>query len=379
MKALLLNLDDKLWENTRGFELDEVPDPSFDPQKDAKKVLVKVQYTGMCGSDRSVWNRDAFKDVIFNSLHKEKKSKRIIGHEFVGEIVEMGDDVAEKFGLHKGQIVASESHLFCGRCYFCRHGHANICENDKILGVTTDGCFSEYIKLPAYVLWPTNTKKIRKEVAAVQEPFGNAVHAASTVNCAGKTIAIFGCGAIGQFLILIAKAYGASTIIAIDPNERNRKVVEALGAQHVFSTINSPHTSDAKLLENIRELTNGRGVDISFEMSGFNVSVNNAIQATTRGGDIVLFGLKSGNFTIEHFDSIILEGKRLHGVIGREIFASWFMTKQLLENTENKIQKKIFNTILNEGDETIVPINDFSTVKIEELFTKYPKVILKWS
>src|SRR3989338_3443601 len=186
MKALLLNLDDKLWENTRGFELDEVPDPVFDPKIDAKKVLIRVQYTGICGSDRSLWNREAFKNAIFFSLHQEKKGRRIVGHEFVGEILELGDDVPEKFGLHKGQIVASESHLFCGRCYFCKHGHANICENDKILGVTTDGCFCEYIKLPAYVLWPTNTKKIRKEVAAIQEPFGNAVHAASRVNCAGK-------------------------------------------------------------------------------------------------------------------------------------------------------------------------------------------------
>ncbi len=378
MKALILNIDDKLWENTRGFELEEVPIPDFDPKKDAKKVLIKVHYTGICGSDRSVWNRETFKDVIFNSLHKEKKKMRVLGHEFVGEIIEVGNDVEEKFDLHKGQVISSESHLFCGRCYFCKHGQSNICENELIMGVSIDGCFAEYVKLPAYVLWPTNTKKIRKEVAAIQEPFGNAVHAASKVSLQGKTVAIFGCGSIGQFLILLAKTYGATTIIGVDPNEKNRTIAQELGAQYTLSTTNTPYASDKKLYQEIRNLTNGRGVDVSFEMSGFNASVNNALQNTSRGGDIILFGLKSGDFTIQHFDSIILDGKNLHGVIGREIFASWFTTQQLLENSENKIQKKIFNVMLNEGNETIIPIDNFSKVKIEELFHKHPKIIIKW-
>src|SRR5690606_18337085 len=116
------------------------------------------------------------------------KQTRVIGHEVFGEIVEMGATVAEKYGYTVGQLVAAESHAVCNTCYQCLLGEKHVCTNEKIMGISMDGCFAEYVKLPAQILWPTDVTKIREEIAAVQEPFGNAVHAATKVDVAGQRV-----------------------------------------------------------------------------------------------------------------------------------------------------------------------------------------------
>ncbi len=386
MWALVYDKQMDDWDKSKGFRKMEVPKPYLDEIKDpedADNVLIKVIYAGFCGSDRGIWFRNSFKGAIFDSLKREKKNTRIIGHELIGEIVDVGSHARKHFSYKPKDIVSTESHIICNRCYQCRTGQTNVCADDIIIGISRDGCFAEYIKLPAQVLWPTDKNKIPLKVAAIQEPFGNAVHCCTKVDLRGKTLAIFGCGTIGLFAILIAKALGASRIIGIEPMENHRKMALELGADHVIplethTQKNHPHQFDQPVVDAIRELTGGIGVDVAMEMSGYNASLNNTIKSVRRGGDVVLFGLKSGEAIIQDFDRIIVNGLSLHSVIGRRIFETWFITRNLLEAKSNGIQDKIMNVILKNGEGTIHHIRDFSQDQFETSITSHPKVLLQF-
>ncbi|HEX6790511.1 MAG TPA: alcohol dehydrogenase catalytic domain-containing protein, partial [Candidatus Krumholzibacteria bacterium] len=212
MWALTYDVEMDKWEKTRGFRKTQVAKPRIDPKDphDADQVILKLKYTGFCGSDAGIWFRSSFKAMIHNSLKAEGKTTRVIGHEVLGTVVEMGAVAEAHYGFKEGELMASESHITCGRCHQCLIGQRHVCVNEKIIGISRDGGFAEYIKLPANVLWRTDPNKIRPEVAAIQEPFGNAVHASTAVDLRGKSVAIFGVGAIGQFVVMIAKALGAS-------------------------------------------------------------------------------------------------------------------------------------------------------------------------
>src|SRR5690606_17903050 len=145
--------------------------------------LIKPRFVGFCGSDRGIWFRKAFKDMICGSLDNEskamrgEKNQRIIGHELFGEIVAVGSGARRSFGLDVGDLVSAESHIYCGVCHQCRVGDHYVCADDLIIGISYDGAFADYVKLPAKVIWRNNMDRMRPEVAAIQEPFGNAVHA----------------------------------------------------------------------------------------------------------------------------------------------------------------------------------------------------------
>jgi len=197
-------------------------------------------------------------------------------------------------------------------------------------------------------------------------------------------VAVFGCGTIGLFVVLIARALGAGRIIGIEPVEKHRKMALALGADEVLPLLSNsnkkhPWQYDKPLVDAVLELTNEIGADVTMEMSGFNSSLNNAIKATRRGGDVVLFGLKSGESIIQDMDRIIVNGISLHSVIGREIFQTWNITKNLLESKENKIQDKIIDIIFDGGEKTVVPIDNFAPDTFENIITNYPKVLLQFS
>src|SRR5262245_60164384 len=202
MRALVYDRDRDPWESTRGLRMMDVPRATLDEKSDyhdRSRVLIKPKFVGFCGSDRGIWFRKAFKDMIFRSLDRDHTSTRVIGHELLGKVVAIGADAKRTHGLEVGDIVSTESHIICGACYQCRIGDTHVCADDKIIGISQDGCFAEAVKLPAKALWRTNVEKIRPEVAAVQEPFGNAVHACTKVNLRGKRVAIVGCGTIGLF------------------------------------------------------------------------------------------------------------------------------------------------------------------------------------
>ena len=386
MKCLVYDKSSMPWDKTRGFEKREMPVPVLDEGNDpgdAKNVLVKVIYAGFCGSDRGIWNRTAFKGMIFDSLKRERETVRIIGHEMVGEIVAVGSAVTDRYGFRPKDVVSTESHIICGTCYQCRIGQTHICSQDVIIGIGRDGCFAEYIKLPANVLWPTDQRRIPLKVAALQEPFGNAVHACTTADLRGKTVGVFGCGTIGLFVIMVARALGATKVIGIEPNPRNIKMAKDLGADEVIPvdlTKNGKQSwsADKELVAQVREACNGIGCDVAMEMAGFNSSVNNALQSTRRGGDVILFGLKQGNFHIQAFDRVIVNGLTLHSVIGRRIFETWYIARNLLEDQSNGIQDRIRNIILGGSNDPIVHIDDFTPEGFEETLAAWPKPVIRF-
>jgi len=386
VKALVLDVKREEWESTRGMNLIDVPQPKLDESKfpeDSNKVIIKPRFTGFCGSDKGIWFRHAFKDMIFDSLESEGQSYRICGHELLGEIVETGSYFASHYGYKPGDMVSTESHIFCGKCYQCKIGEEHVCVNHLIIGISTDGCFADYVKLPAKELWPTDVSAIRPEVAAIQEPLGNAVHACSRVDLRGKTIAIFGCGTIGLFSIIVARAMGATTIVGIDPNSDNLQMAERLGVDLTIlvdkeKQRESGTAPDSEIAQTIRKRCCSGGVDVAFEMSGSNQALNTAIAATRAGGDIILFGLSAGDFTLTDFQNIILQGKSFHSIVGRRVFQTWYIMDNLLKSKTHKLQDKIYEIILNRGRGTIVPFHGFDRNEFESSIRKHPKVILKY-
>ena len=376
----------------------------------AYAAIVKVHFAGICGTDRGIWNRAAFRDQILGSLKTEKKERRILGHEFFGEIVKLGSKVSRGMNspltkgvsdsgrrgvvpLRVGDFVAPESHVICNKCFQCLRDEKHVCTNEKILGISHDGGFAEFAKIPAHILWKTNTGKIRPELGALEEPFGNAVHAASKVPLKGKTIAIFGLGPIGLFLTLVARGLGASTIIGIEPNPVSIDMAKRLGIDYVIP-LNPPKADRAinskgidiappsyhrneDVIKKIEELTGGLGVDVSFEMAGFNSSFNNAIFATRRGGDVIAFGIKTGDFVLEDFNRFIVRGITVHAVIGRRIPETWETTQKLFEDTGNKIQENIWNIILEGGKDTVLQLADYTKEKFEAMMAKHPKLLIQ--
>src|SRR5262249_13932166 len=223
-------------------------------------------------TDRNIYERRSLRDVILRSLDADGETRRVLGHELVGRIVDAGSEVGPLFGYRSGQIVSTESHIFCGRCYQCRLGQTHICSDDRIIGVSRDGGFAEYIKLPARVLWPTDTGKIALEVAAIQEPFGNAVHACTRIDLRGKTVGIFGTGTIGLFAAMIAKPLGAARVIGIDPAPEKRAAALQAGADAAVAVLASghgEHASDRDLVAEIQRLTHGVALAVPLPPPGF--------------------------------------------------------------------------------------------------------------
>ena len=379
MQALIFDKSKTDWESSRGFEKVEVPEPVLG-EGDEEKIIIKVAYAGVCGTDKGIWNRQAFKDAILNSIDEQEKKSgktyRIIGHEFFGEITRVGSNVKD---FKPGDKVACESHVVDNKCFQCLHGQKNVCTNEKILGISVHGGFAEFAKVRAQVAWKTDVSKIRPEIAAMQEPFGNAVHAASKVDLKGKTVAIFGLGPIGQFLVLIARGLGAKTIIGIEPNDQALEMGEKLGVNHLIKIEPSKDVHhDQKVIDPILKLTNGLGADVAFEMAGYNNSVNNAIAAVRRGGEVILFGLKTGDFVFEDFNKLVMKGITMHCVAGRQIWGTWEITKKLMEDKQNGVQEKLWSVILNNGQGTILPFADYTKQKFEEMMLAHPKFLIKF-
>jgi threonine 3-dehydrogenase len=393
MNALVIDTSEQSWENSRGFTLANMETPTLDESKnpeDASSVIVKMRFAGVCGSDRSLWYRSAFKDQFLDHLEKESTTRRIVGHEFVGEIVEAGSKVASLYSdpdplndakIEAGHLVSGDSHVTCGRCYQCRLGQQHVCMNEAILGITIDGVFCEYAKLPAKNLWGVDESRVRPEIAAIFDPFGNAVHCLTRVDVRGQRVAIFGAGAIGLFSVLLAQNFGAAKVIVADVDPKKLELAKRLGADEAIliepkQKINN-WESDPEVIDRIMELTYGKGVDVALEMAGPFSSVNNAIDVTRRGGHVVFFGIKDGDLTIPHFPRVIVRGLTMHAVIGRRIFETWQIAQRVLSKRANGIQDKIWEIILNNGDGTILPFADFQPDEFERKLEEHTKLVFR--
>lgn len=393
MKALVIDTNTQPWEESKGFILKDIEKPKLDEANnpnDASCVIVKILYAGVCGSDRGLWYRAAFKENFLGALQRDGKTERVVGHEFVGEIVEQGSQVASLYKdpdpqnnakIQVGSLVSGDSHVTCGRCFQCRIGQSNVCMNEAILGITIEGVFAEYVKIPAKNLWAVDKTRIRPEIAAILDPFGNAVHSLTKVDVRGQRVAIFGCGPIGMFSILLAQKFGAAKVIAVDINPANLEKAKALGADETIliekKTKTNEWDNDPEVIERIMELTYGKGVDVSMEMAGPQSSLNNSIDATRRGGDVILFGIKDGDFTVPNFPRVIVRGLTLHAVIGREIFKTWQISQRVLSQKSNGIHDKIWEVIMDSGNDTVLNFSDFNPDVFEEKMNKHPKLVFK--
>lgn len=385
MLALTFDRSREDWASSRGLVKERVPRPRLDEPggADRSNAIIRVRYAGFCGSDRGIWWRRAFSDMILGSLDEEGRDKRITGHELLGEIVEVGERVTEKYGYAPGTIVSTESHIICGTCYQCRVGDTHVCARDTIIGISRDGCFAEYVKLPAKALWPTDLERIRPEVAAVQEPFGNAVHACQAAELRGQTVAVVGCGTIGLFAVLIARGMGAGRIFGVEVDPRHAELARKLGCDEILVPGKAPAdrswASDPDLAARVRELTDGTGVDVALEMAGYNSSLNNSIKMTRRGGHVVMFGVKTGDVVLEDAHRIVMNGLQVHAVVGRRIFGTWELTRNLLENRANGIQDAVWDVILDQGRGTIVDIADWEPAAFEKHLEEHTKVLIRFA
>jgi threonine 3-dehydrogenase len=395
MQGLIIDTSSTPWEQSQGFERVDLDMPTLDEANnpnDAVSVILKMRYAGVCGSDRGLYYRTAFKDLFTGSLAAAHKTRRIVGHEFLGEIVAAGSMVETLYSdpdpqnqakIHVGSLVSGDSHVTCGRCYQCRIGEANVCLNESILGISIDGVFAEYVKLPAKNLWSIDESRIRPEVASIFDPLGNAVHAMTKVDVRGQRVAIFGCGPIGLFALLLARNFGAAKVIMVDVNEANLEMARRLGADEIIKIEAKQKAHDwehdPEVLDQIMKLTYGKGVDVSLEMAGPPASINNAIDATRRGGHVVFFGIKDGDLTIPNFPRVITRGLTMHSIIGRQIFNTWQIAQRILSQHANSIQDQIWDVILNGGDGTIMNLTDFKPEAFEQKMNERPKILFKMS
>lgn len=288
------------------------------------EVLIKVNYTSVCGTDYHIYKYDDW-------AKKRLKLPFTAGHEFSGEIVKLGDDVTS---VQLGDIVSAETHIICGECEFCKRGEGHICENTKIIGVDTDGCFAEYVKIPAENCF-VNSKDANPLYLSVQEPLGNAVHTMLEFDIKDKDVVVVGCGPIGLMGVNVAKAAGAKKIIAIEVNEYRLNLAKELGADVIIN----PLKEDTIL--RVREETNGRGPDVVGEFSGNKYAIEDAFKYCKPGGKISLLGLPTKDIEIDLANLIVFKGITVYGVVGRKIYDTWYQVKDLVDQNKLDFDKII--------------------------------------
>jgi len=217
--------------------------------------------------------------------------------------------------------VSAEMHVACGRCKQCRSGQAHVCQFVKILGVDADGAFADYVKIPASNIWKLGAG-VKRDFGSLFDPFGNAVHTALSGDIAGQTVAVMGCGPIGLFSIAVAKACGASTIFAIEPNATRRELAWKMGA----SVLLEPGEAEAK----VAEATGGTGVDVLLEMSGHPAAIRQGFRLLRMGGRASLLGIPSRAVEMDLADGVIFKGATVHGINGRKMYETWYQAEALL-------------------------------------------------
>jgi threonine 3-dehydrogenase len=292
-----------------GAAIRELPVPEPGPGE----VLVRVEAASVCGTDLHIERWNAWAEENFGP------PPLVFGHEMAGTVVARG---AGATSVRVGDLVAAESHIVDWSCYQCRTGRAHVCRNLRILGVHVPGSFAQYAVIPERNAWVT--EGLPAEVAALQEPMGNAVHAVFVEEIAGLTVAVLGCGPIGLMAIAIARLAGARQVFATDINAERMAMAERMGADE---TIDARTDVPGRLLA----LTEGVGVDVVLEMSGSEAALHQGLEAVTNGGRVSLLGTHAAPITLDLSGEVIFKGIRLYGITGRRLFETWYRTTALLE------------------------------------------------
>ncbi|OYT71748.1 MAG: L-threonine 3-dehydrogenase [Armatimonadetes bacterium JP3_11] len=330
-----------------GLAVRDVPEPSLG----RREVLVRVTRSSICGTDLHIYQWDAW-------ASGRLKPPVIVGHEFCGVVVAVGDEVEH---VQVGEFVAAESHIVCGHCKLCRLGQAHVCLNTRILGVDVDGGFAPYVAIPAMNACKTDPA-LPPEVATVQEPLGNAVHTVAAADVRGATVLITGCGAIGLFSIAVAKALGATRVIATEVRPYRAELATRMGADAVLN----PTTDD--VLGYVRRISDGLGVDVALEMSGHPASIELITQAIRPGGEVSLLGLFSQPVKLD-LNALIFKGVAVHAIVGRRLFQTWEVMQSLLLSGQLDVRPAITH---------VLPWHDYEHAFELMASGQSGKIVLNW-
>ncbi len=285
------------------------------PQIGRHDALVQVKATSICGTDMHIYKWDPWaRERIHPPL--------ICGHELCGYVVEVGADVTE---VQVGDYISAESHIVCGRCAQCRTGQGHVCQNTKIIGVDRDGCWADYVCVPAGNLW-INPADMPYEVASLQENFGNAVHTAFVTDLTAKKVLITGCGPVGIMTIAVAKAAGARTIFATDISPYRLRLARRMGADHAYNV------AQVNVVQEIRARTDGEGVDVLLETSGASSAIDQGFTVLKDGGEAALLGLTPAPIGFDWNNHLVFKGAKVYGIVGRELWATWYRMRGLLRS-----------------------------------------------
>ncbi|EPH40285.1 L-threonine 3-dehydrogenase [Streptomyces aurantiacus] len=292
-----------------GLRLMDVPEPEIGPGD----VLIKVLRTGICGTDLHIRAWDGWAQQTI-------EAPLIVGHEFVGEVVETGRDVAD---IKAGDRVSGEGHLVCGKCRNCQAGRRHLCRATVGLGVGRDGAFAEYVALPASNVW-VHRVPVDLDVAAIFDPFGNAVHTALSFPLVGEDVLITGAGPIGLMAAAVAKHAGARNVVITDVSEERLQLARKTGVSLALNV------AESTIADGQRELGLREGFDVGLEMSGNPRAMRDMVANMTHGGKIAMLGLPAEEFAVD-WARIVTSMITIKGIYGREMFETWYAMSVLLE------------------------------------------------
>ena len=293
-----------------GLWMEEVPQPVAG----TNEVLIRVARTGICGTDVHIYNWDDW-------AQRNIQTPRVIGHEFVGQIVELGAGVT---GYAPGDRVSAEGHITCGICRNCRAGKTHLCHRAIGIGGGRDGAFAEYVTVPASNLWPVH-EDIPLEFGAILDPFGNAVHCALSFDNVAEDVLITGAGPIGIMAAAVCRFVGARNVVITDVVDYRLELARR------FDVTRAVNVARDTIEDTMRELRMSNGFDVGLETSGNPGAFNAMLKAMYHGGNVALLGFLPPETEI-NWDDVIFKGLHLKGIYGREMFETWYKMTQLLRS-----------------------------------------------
>jgi threonine 3-dehydrogenase len=293
-----------------GLWLQDVPEPTIG----INDLLIRVLRTGICGTDLHIYDWDAW-------AQRTVPVPLVIGHEFVGEVVEVGSNVND---FHPGDLVSGEGHLVCGRCRNCMAGRRHLCAHTQGVGVNRAGAFAEYIALPMTNVWRHHAG-IDLDVAAIFDPFGNAVHTALTFPVLGEDVLITGAGPIGVMAAMVVRHAGARHVVITDVNDYRLDLAHRVGVTRAVDI------RDTTLAVVQRELGMTEGFDVGLEMSGNATALRDMLANMAHGGRIALLGLPTAEIAID-WTVVVFNMLTIKGIYGREMYETWYMMSSMLQS-----------------------------------------------
>lgn len=284
------------------------------PQLGHNDIMIKIRKTAICGTDVHIYNWDTWSQ-------KTIPVPMVVGHEYVGEVVAVGQEVS---GFRIGDRVSGEGHITCGHCRNCRAGRTHLCRNTIGVGVNRQGAFAEYLVLPAFNAFkiPDN---ISDELAAIFDPFGNAVHTALSFDLVGEDVLVSGAGPIGIMAAAVCRHVGARHVVITDVNDYRLELARKMGVTRAVNV------SRESLAEVMQALGMTEGFDVGLEMSGAPAAFRTMLETMNHGGKIAMLGIPPGDMAID-WNQVIFKGLVIKGIYGREMFETWYKMVALLQS-----------------------------------------------